>query len=105
MPDSPGKAASHQPCGICSSLKDEEYALQKYGAEERDTHLPAAAGFLIVLRDFAPNSSRKLQIRQCPGCGTYYRYKTDYEYLVNGSEDEEFLTRLTQKQAEDYLKR
>ena len=36
-------------------------------------------------------------------CGTYYLYRTDYEYLVNGSEDEEYLTRLTEEQAAGYL--
>jgi hypothetical protein len=81
----------------------EEYASQKYGWEENDTHLPAVAGRLTVVRDFRPYDSRALQLRQCPECGTYYLYRTDYEYLVNGSEDEEFLTRLTQEQAAEYL--
>jgi len=92
-------------CGICSSLADQEYAFQKYGAEEYDTHLPAAAHALKVVRDYHPNDSRKLQIRQCPGCGTYYLYRTDYEYLVNGSEDEEFLTRLTEGQAMEEMRK
>jgi hypothetical protein len=36
-------------------------------------------------------------------CGTYYLYRSDYEYLVNGSEDEEILTRLSPDQAAPYL--
>ncbi|MEW6364510.1 MAG: hypothetical protein AB1714_07710 [Acidobacteriota bacterium] len=95
--------AAHDPCTACSSLRDKEYAFQKYGAEEDNTYLPAAAGDLKVVRDFRPYDSRKLQLRQCSQCGTYYLYRTDYEYLVNGSEDEEFLTRLTQEQAAEYL--
>ena len=92
-------------CQVCSSLSDEEYACQKYGWEENNTYLPAAAGHLQVVLDLHPYGSRKLQLQQCPECGTYYLYRTDYEYLVNGSEDEEFLTRLTKEQAAEYLDR
>lgn len=103
MPPSPENNAPYKQCTICSSLLDQEYASQKYGWEQYDTHLPAAAGRLDVVRDFRPYDSRALQLKQCSECSTYYLYKTDYEYLVNGSEDEEFLTRLTQDQAADYL--
>jgi hypothetical protein len=103
MLDIPGKIDPHQQCEICSSLADWEYAMQKYGSEENDTHLPAAAGALKVVRDFRPYGTRKHQLWQCPSCGTYYLYRTDYEYLVNGSEDEEFLTRLTQEQAREEM--
>jgi len=89
-------------CSICAALKDEESAYQKYGWEENNTHLPAQAAMLLLIRDFRPESSRKRQLKQCPHCGTYYLYQTDYEYLVNGSEDEEHLVRLTQEQAEQY---
>jgi hypothetical protein len=98
-----GKNDLHKQCDICSSLADQEYAFQKYGAEQYDTHLPEAANALKVVRDFKPHDSRKLQIWQCPGCGTCYLYRTDYEYLVNGSEDEEFLTRLTEAQAREEM--
>lgn len=94
-----------KPCRVCSNLSDQEYATQKYGWEENDTYLPAAAARLNVVRDFRPYDSRKLQLQQCPECGAYYLYRTDYEYLVNGSEDEEYLTRLTEEQAADYLNR
>lgn len=90
-------------CEICSGLADQEYAFQKYGWEEGDTSLPAVVGHLVMVRDLKPYSSRKLQLLQCPMCGTYYLYRTDYEYLVNGSEDEQFLTRLTGEQAKEYL--
>lgn len=79
--------------------------MQKYGWPQDDTHLPPAVGQLTVVRDFRPYDSRKLQLWQCPACGTYYLYKTDYEFLVGGSEDEEFLTRLTVEQAAEYLNR
>ncbi len=55
------------------------------------------------MRDFQPYGSRKLQLQQCPECGCYNLYRSDYEYLVTGSQDEEHLTRLSAEQAADYL--
>ncbi len=97
--------APGQQCTLCSTLSDQEYACQKYGSEIGNTFLPLAVEKLTIVRDFQPFGSRKLQLRQCAECGTYYLYKTDYEYLVNGSEDEEFLVRLTEDQAAEYLNR
>ena len=107
MPDNPNPdtAADNQPCRICSRLLDEHYAFQKYGWPEDDTHLPDAASHLRVVRDFRPYDSRKLQLWQCPECGAYYLYRTDYEFLAGGSEDEEFLTRLTNDEAAEHLQR
>ena len=105
MPDGPRNDAPHKQCKTCSSLKDQENAYQKYGWEQDSTYLPAAARQLLVIVDLRPYGSRKLQLQQCPECGTYYLYTTDYEYLVNGSEDEENLTRLTEEQAAEYLDR
>lgn len=95
--------ADPKPCTICSELADQEYAVQKWGWEEEDTHLPAAAGRLVLVHDIQPYGSRELQLQQCPECGCYYLYRSDYEYLVNGSEDEEFLTRLSAEQAAEHL--
>lgn len=93
----------HAVCSICSSLADREYAYQKFGSEDGDSQLPAAAGKLIQVRDLSPQGSRRLELLRCPNCGTHYLYRTDYEYLVNGSEDEQFLNRLTPEQAGEYL--
>nr|WP_044200972.1 hypothetical protein [Oscillochloris trichoides] len=90
-------------CPICSQLDDEEYAYQKYGWPENDSALPAAVSQLQLVRDLQPHGSRELHLLQCPLCGGYYLYRTDYEYLVNGSEDEQFLTRLSPEQAAGYL--
>ena len=92
-------------CTICAQLQDEEYGYQKYGRDEDDLFLPEAASRLVTLKDFKPNSSRKLLLQQCPECGAYYLYTSDYEYLVNGTEDEEFLRRLTAADAAEYLDR
>jgi tetratricopeptide (TPR) repeat protein len=93
------------PCSLCGTLLGEEYAFQKNGWPDNNTFLPSAANQLTILRDFRPHDSRLLQLRQCPECHTYYLYRTDYEFLVNGTEDEEFLTRLTNEQAQEYLQR
>lgn len=90
-------------CRTCFTLSGHEYACQKFGWEETNTHLPSAIEKLVIVRDSQPYGSRKFQILLCPECNTYYLYQTDYEYMVNGSEDEEFLTRLTEDEANDYL--
>lgn len=90
-------------CRSCSSLADQEYARQKFGWEENDTHLPAAAGLLETVKDLGSSGSRTRLLQRCPECGTYYLYRTDYDYLVNGTEDEQYLSRLTESQAESCL--
>jgi hypothetical protein len=40
-------------------------------------------------------SSSNACIKRCPKCGSCYRWHTQYEYLVNGSEDDMSLTRLS----------
>lgn len=94
---------AHTHCSICTGLSDSHYAFQKYGWEEDNSYLPAAAHRLLLVRDLQPHSGRALQLKQCPECHTYYLYRTDYEYLVNGTEDEEFLTRLADGDAAAYL--
>jgi DNA-directed RNA polymerase subunit M/transcription elongation factor TFIIS len=94
-----------QQCQTCSSLHDQEYTMQKYDWKENNTYLPAAAGYLKIIKDFNPYGSRKLQLQQCPECGNCYLYRVGYVYLANGSEDEEYLTRLTDDEAVEYLHR
>lgn len=98
------KSKKQKKCGICSQLKDEEYSFYKGGQSEGNTSLPAAANKLKLIKDLSHPGSRLIQLKQCPECKTYYLYRTDYEFLVNGTEDEEFLTRLTDAEAEKYLK-
>jgi hypothetical protein len=103
----------HQNCTICSQLKDYERGFQKSG---EGTFLPPAAEKLIVLKDLTPGyfelggnppmrvpSSRLLQLKGCPECRTCYLYRTDYEFLYGGTEDEQFLERLTDKQVQACL--
>ena len=97
--------APHLSCTICSSLKDEESSFYKNGSEENDTsQLPPSAYKLILVHELAySNSSRQKEVKQCPECKTYYFYRTDYEFLAGGSEDEEYLTRLSDEAAQEYF--
>jgi hypothetical protein len=99
MASSAGRAAAAAPCSICAQLAPLEHAAQKWGREEEDTSLPAASAALEPVRDFAPYSSRQRLLLRCPECRTHYLYCSDYEYLVNGSEDEQWLQRLTPEEA------
>jgi protein-arginine kinase activator protein McsA len=91
-------------CSICSQIADEETADQKHGDEENNTYLPVASHELKVIKDFTYGSRQK-QLKRCPECKTYYFYRTDYEFLIGGSEDEEYLNRLTDAEAKKYLDR
>lgn len=102
MSTPPDIVRSAEHCPICAALPAVAYAHQKYGWPENDTDLPAAVGALVVVRDFWPYGSRRLQLLRCPICQTGYLYRSDYEYLVNGSEDEQFLQRLPDATAAAY---
>ena len=92
----------HRSCGVCSQLKDREDAFQKGGREEEATYLPAASQNLELVRDVGDSYSRQLQLKRCPQCQTYYLYQTDYEFIVPGTEDWQWLRRLTDAEADEY---
>ena len=96
-------SGSNSKCSICSQLAEREYATQKFGWEEDDTHMPAASGQLETVKDLKPDSSRNMILKRCPECGKYYLYESDYEYLAGGSEDSQQLTRLSEDEARGYL--
>ncbi len=86
-------------CSICSKLRDFERGFQKGGREEEDTWLPAEAASLVDVHEVRPGANRSPVLRQCPECDTHYLYETGYEFLASGSEDEQRLTRLTDREA------
>lgn len=92
--------AAHASCEICSGLRPVQASFYKFGREDGDTPLPPAAGRLVPAGP-AGSDERSRQLRRCPLCGTLYSYETRYEYLVNGSEDEEELRRLTEAEARE----
>lgn len=91
-------------CSICSAFKAKEYSFQRFGSEINNTYLPENVQKLVTIKDINTGSGRLKQLKQCPECKTYYLYETDYEYFAFGSEDEEFLTRLINKEALKILK-
>lgn len=40
------------------------------------------------------------RLLRCPTCGAWFLYRSDYEYLVSGTEDEQWLERLTGAQGD-----
>ncbi len=91
------------PCPICSRLRDVETSYAKYLAPQYDRPLPAAAAELAIVPDLEPKAEpEKQHLRRCGNCGTLYHYLQSHEYMVNGTEDEERLTRLTPAQADAY---
>ncbi|MEW5873177.1 MAG: hypothetical protein AB1894_28215 [Chloroflexota bacterium] len=86
-------------CEICSQLDEVETAFYKYGWDDLDRPLPEAAGRLVPIEGISTYEKENDHIRRYPLCGLYYHYRCTYEYLVNGSEDEVTLTRLTPAQS------
>lgn len=93
----------HRDCEICSKLGDYEYAIQVGGRESEDTYLPLESDRLISVKNLQGPGGSTAYLKQCPICSTYYTYKSTYEYIVYGSEDEQFLTRLSDEEAASYL--
>lgn len=91
-------------CPICSQLKDVETSFYKYAAPQYDQPLPAAAAQLVMVKDLGLPDAENHHLRRCPHCGALYRYDASYEYHVNGSEDEEVLTRLAEPEAAAYFR-
>lgn len=81
-------------CEICSQLREVETSFYKFGWDEMDRPLPAAAARLMPEEPLDGYEAERHHIRRCPLCGRRYQYDWTYEYLVNGSEDTETLTRL-----------
>jgi hypothetical protein len=102
MAEQPEANAPHHSCSICSQLKDREYGLQTHGREEEDTFLPEVGEKLKRVRDLKPENCRYMYLARCPECGTHYLFKSDYEYLATGSEEEQILQRLTEADAARY---
>lgn len=89
-------------CEICRELRPVETSLTKFGWEENDRLLPAVTRRLVEVR-VAGREDEPRTPRFCPLCGTLYSYESRYEYLANGSEDEEELRRLTGAEARAWL--
>lgn len=81
-------------CEICRELRDVETSFYKWGWDEQDRPLPPAASRLVPAEALDSYEKERHHLKRCPLCGTFYQYDWTYEYLSNGSEDEERLVRL-----------
>ena len=66
-------------------------------------HRPVLDPKLVPVEPLGSHQNERHHVRRCPRCGTFYRYDCTYEYLVNGSEDEETLERMTPGEARDRM--
>lgn len=94
---------NQSPCPICSQIQDVETSFYKYDWPDHDQPLPAAAASLVII-DVIGKDREKFHLRRCPSCATLYTYQFSSEYFMNGSEDEEVLTRLSHAEAQVYLR-
>jgi hypothetical protein len=89
-------------CSICNSIPDASSQFVK-GGEYDGPGLPAASLKLEIVGapyfDDSTSGSNRC-IKRCPECGTAYRWSNEYEYLVNGSEDDINLVRLPPDEGE-----
>ena len=87
-------------CPTCGQL-DGASAASKDGWPELATSLPPGAGALVTIRTLLDTGSRKRLVQQCPACHAYFLYEVGYEFLANGSENEETLRRISAAEARD----
>ena len=90
-------------CEICSQLSEVETSYSKYGWPDDSQSMDPAASRLEPAENIEGYDKERHHVKRCPLCGTFYKYDWSYEYLVNGSEDTEELTRLTPTQARRFI--
>ena len=94
-------------CSICNPLPDSSYAYWK-GNELESGRIGCNEKYLEIIGapTFTDSTSyRHWCIKRCPQCNTYYFWKFNYEYYVNGTEDEITLKRLDEKEVPKWLKK
>lgn len=90
-------------CEICSELSGVERSFEKYGWPGDTQRLPSPVSRLEPAESTEGYNNERHHVKRCPLCGTFYKYDLTYEYLVNGSEDEETLKRLTPTESRRFL--
>jgi hypothetical protein len=91
-----------QACPICRDIPDYCRAFWKGGDKVENTIPPAVDKLPVVGAPFydQDTSHSNWCLLRCPACGAYYDWDFEYEYLVNGSEDDIVVTRLSQQEGE-----
>jgi hypothetical protein len=96
-PGAPPPTPHDAACRVCGAMPDRSRDFTK-GGETLIATVPPSAGKLDIVG--APfynqdTSGSNWCLLHCPACGTYYDWDYEYEYLVNGSEDDITISRLT----------
>lgn len=90
-------------CAICRNLAENEYGFYSVMSTGPSQGLPPEVSKLKRFDLPGQPGSDTHHLRHCPDCGLFYQYDEHYEYDVNGSSDELYLTRLTLTEARPYL--
>lgn len=93
-------------CSICSAIPPKTGEFWK-GGDLQGSSMPAATAKLEIVgwpyfTDSTSSSNRC--IKRCPECGGVYLWETEYDYLVNGSEDDITMTRLSDAEVKKAVK-
>jgi hypothetical protein len=86
-------------CGVCEELGEVEMGSQKGGWPDQSTFIPVAMDRLEEVVDLGTDGSRLHRLLRCPECRRFFRYDTDYEFIVPGTEDSQVLRRLSDAEA------
>ncbi|MDD4735550.1 MAG: hypothetical protein PHP44_05535 [Kiritimatiellae bacterium] len=90
-------------CPLCGKLRKTETSFSKYESGYPDTPLPPEAGQLNILHTPTTTDINKHHVRRCPQCGAFFDYLASHEYFINGTEEEEELTRMNPEQITRWL--
>jgi len=91
-------------CTICCRLRDRETSFSKYLDPDLDRPFPEAADRLVIVAALGMKDAGKRHVRRCPECGTLYDYLSWHEYFINGSEENEELSRMNTAQAAVFIR-
>ncbi|MFX0101116.1 MAG: hypothetical protein ACFFCS_16190 [Candidatus Hodarchaeota archaeon] len=97
---------SWKECSFCKSFPHDTWGYWKGGVYEAG-NLPSTKEKLEIVGDpyFDDMMSyRHWCVKRCVECKSHYLWEFDYEYLVNGTEDDVYLTRLSKVEEERWLK-
>lgn len=86
-------------CEKCEALSPTATSFHKNGHDDEAVALPDISRLKVVGGRWPLKNTGEWRVAKCADCGAYFRYEFSYEFLVNGSEDEESLTRLDLRQA------
>ena len=98
----PSPISPHTSCSICSDIPDRCRSFDKGGETLENTIPPAVYRLEIVGAPFYDQSTSHSNwcLLRCSECGTYFDWDFEYEYLVNGSEDDLNITRLSPEEGQ-----